>query len=154
MVTLRQTSLVSVTTIAFCGAALLNTAFAAPPARASGAHGMMAAGTTSAPAAQLDLRPPSDAFDSVARDSARFPSSLHRQSLSALQQTAGQASPLQILGSESSTTRTPGRLEEFAGRVRREGLPIARLWQNKSSVLSLGLNQRGKPGLWFVQKLR
>jgi len=154
MVTLRSTSLVSVTTLALCAAASFNTAFAAPPARTSGGHGILTVGATSAPTPHLDLRPPSDAFDSVTKDTARFPSSLHRQSLNAFQQTAGQASPLQILGSESSTTRTPGRLEEFAGRVRREGLPIARLWQNKSSVLSLGLNQRGKPGLWFVQQLR
>jgi hypothetical protein len=38
--------------------------------------------------------------------------------------------------------------------VRREGLPLARLWENKSALLSLGLNKKGKPGLWIVQKIR
>ena len=37
---------------------------------------------------------------------------------------------------------------------RREGLPLARLWENKSALLSLGLNKKGKPGLWIVQKIR
>jgi hypothetical protein len=42
--------------------------------------------------------------------------------------------------------------ENFANRVHREGLPAARLWENKSALVSLGLNQRGKPGLWLIQK--
>ena len=46
------------------------------------------------------------------------------------------------------------RAEEFAQHVRREGLPLARLWENKSALLSLGLNKKGKPGLWIVQKIR
>jgi hypothetical protein len=43
---------------------------------------------------------------------------------------------------------------EIAQRVRREGLPVARLFETKSALLHLGLNQRGKPGLWLVQKTR
>lgn len=34
----------------------------------------------------------------------------------------------------------------------REGLPVARLWENHSALVSLGLNGKGKPGLWLVQK--
>jgi hypothetical protein len=41
--------------------------------------------------------------------------------------------------------------EIFVGRVRREGLPIARLWKSESALLSIGLNQRGKPGVWFTK---
>jgi hypothetical protein len=40
----------------------------------------------------------------------------------------------------------------LAQRFRRERLPLARLWQNHEAMLSIGLNQRGKPGLWLVQK--
>jgi hypothetical protein len=46
------------------------------------------------------------------------------------------------------------RAQAFARRVHREGLPLARLWGTKSALLSLGLNQRGKPGLWLIQKIR
>jgi hypothetical protein len=38
-------------------------------------------------------------------------------------------------------------------RVHREGLPIVRLWNSKSALLSIGLNQKGKPGLWLTQKV-
>jgi hypothetical protein len=37
--------------------------------------------------------------------------------------------------------------------IHREGLPIARLWESKSAVVNIGLNQRGKPGLWFTQRM-
>jgi hypothetical protein len=45
-----------------------------------------------------------------------------------------------------------GQAEILARRIRREGLPIARLLETKSALLSIGLNQRGKPGLWLTQK--
>jgi hypothetical protein len=48
--------------------------------------------------------------------------------------------------------RSMSATEAFARRFHREGLPVARLWENKSALVSLGLNQRGKPGLWLVQK--
>ena len=41
----------------------------------------------------------------------------------------------------------------MARRVHREGLPVARLWENHAALVSLGLNQRGKPGLWIMQKV-
>ncbi len=42
--------------------------------------------------------------------------------------------------------------EEFVNRVHHEGLPLARLWENKSALVSLGLNQKGQAGLWLIQK--
>lgn len=44
--------------------------------------------------------------------------------------------------------------ETWLHRVHREGVPIIRLWDSKAAWLSIGLNQRGKPGLWLVQKVR
>jgi hypothetical protein len=41
----------------------------------------------------------------------------------------------------------------MARRFRREGLPVARLFENHSALVSLGLNSRGKPGIWLIQKL-
>lgn len=38
-------------------------------------------------------------------------------------------------------------------RVHKEGVPIVRLWNSKSALLSIGLNQKGKPGLWLIQKV-
>jgi hypothetical protein len=44
------------------------------------------------------------------------------------------------------------RVKQIAEHFHREGLPVARLWETHSALLSLGLNHRGKPGLWLVQK--
>jgi hypothetical protein len=41
--------------------------------------------------------------------------------------------------------------ETLLHRVQREGVPIIRLWNSKSALLSIGLNQKGKPGLWLIQ---
>ena len=46
-----------------------------------------------------------------------------------------------------------GQAEILARRIHREGLPVGRLLETKSALLSIGLNQRGKPGLWLTQKI-
>jgi hypothetical protein len=64
------------------------------------------------------------------------------------------------LGTESektSTLRVPfaksqSPAEAFVSRVHREGLPVARLWESKAALVSVGLNQKGQPGLWLIQK--
>jgi hypothetical protein len=43
--------------------------------------------------------------------------------------------------------------EAWLHRVHREGVPIVRLWNSRSALLSIGLNQKGKPGLWLTQKV-
>jgi hypothetical protein len=62
---------------------------------------------------------------------------------------------LPSLGAEAGgPVRTMGRAEEIVRRVHREGLPLARLWESHSTLVSLGLNGRGKPGLWLIQKVQ
>jgi hypothetical protein len=53
---------------------------------------------------------------------------------------------------KSSGARPMSSAEELASRIRQEGLPVARLWQGNLASLSLGLNQKGKPGVWWLQK--
>jgi hypothetical protein len=96
----------------------------------------------------LDLRPSVSAMAAFEKPSAAFPSGLHRQTLGAQEDIR-----LPALGFESTQAPVKGRAQEFVSRVRREGLPVARLWQNNSALVSLGLNQRGKPGLWLIQKI-
>ena len=92
----------------------------------------------------LDLRPPMNLAAGADKTSNAFPSALHRQTL-------GQTDKFE-LPSLGTQAHTPGRIEQMARRFHREGLPVARLWENKSALVSLGLNQRGKPGLWLIQK--
>jgi hypothetical protein len=39
-----------------------------------------------------------------------------------------------------------------AHQVRRQGVPLLRPWQNSSMFVSLGVNARGVPGIYLVQK--
>jgi len=92
----------------------------------------------------LDLRAPAPSLLASSKPDSGFPTSLHQPSFGALEQVQ-----LPELGAQG---RVPSRYEEFARRVHREGLPVARLWESRSALVSLGLNQRGKPGLWLIQK--
>jgi hypothetical protein len=126
--------LVRVAMLGLCGGALMSAAFAAPP---SPQKGMV----------RLDLHPPLTAPEAAEKPSVAFPSSLHRQ-------TPAAPGQLQLpgLGSEGSHAPMRGRVEDFVRRVHREGLPVARLWENKSALVHVGFNQKGKPGLWLIQK--
>jgi len=46
-----------------------------------------------------------------------------------------------------------GPLAEKIRNMRRDGLPLVHLWQGAHGGFSLGLNARGKPGLWLVEKV-
>ena len=128
-------------TLALCGLGLINAALASPPITRGAAPVNRAL--------HLDLRAPVAAAEPAERVSMSFHSSSPRQTLGA--QTQFQ---LPAFEAEAARGRVPGRVEEFAQRVHREGLPVARLWENKSALVSLGLNQKGKPGLWIIQKIR
>jgi hypothetical protein len=60
---------------------------------------------------------------------------------------------LPALGSAANAAPVLSRAQQVVQRIRREGVPFARLWENHAALLSLGLNQRGKPGLWLMQKI-
>jgi hypothetical protein len=124
-----------------CGLGLIGPAVSAPPLAQKAAEHLE-------PRPSLDLRPSATALAAFEKPSAAFPSGLHRQTLGAQEDIR-----LPALGFENTQTPVKGRAEEFVSRVRREGLPVARLWQNNSALVSLGLNQRGKPGLWLIQKI-
>jgi hypothetical protein len=107
-------------------------------------HDSLAAGTEASkvpPRPVLDLRAPDPKLD-VAQDAeVPFPSR-----------------PRAFGSSETVPASAPAfhfqdsRVKQIAERFHREGLPVARLWETHSALLSLGLNGRGKPGLWLVQK--
>jgi hypothetical protein len=74
-----------------------------------------------------------------------------RQNLALQQQrVAQQRVDLPALGLDGMHARPTA--QDFVRRVHREGLPVARLFETKGALLHLGLNPKGKPGLWLVQK--
>lgn len=97
---------------------------------------------------QLDLRPPTMTFGEERTALPFRPlsgGSTDGENQSRFAKLAG-------AGNDAIPMRNTGRIEELAHRIHREGLPVARLWESHSALLSLGLNQRGKPGLWLIQK--
>lgn len=97
----------------------------------------------------LDLTAPTAQTQAPDKTSMRFPSSIHHQVIAGMDD----GGRLPTLAIEANQGREIGRAEEFARRVHREGVPLARLWENKSALVSLGLNQKGKAGLWLIQKV-
>jgi hypothetical protein len=63
------------------------------------------------------------------------------------------SSSLPDLGVDGKRIRVTTRIEDFARQVHREGLPFARVWENQSMLVSVGLNPKGRPGLWIIQKV-
>jgi hypothetical protein len=129
------------------GCLLMQGAFAAPPSIRQQPRPQP---QTAAVAQHLDLRAPSH-LPETAQSSAQersfgaFPSG--RQSLS-----SQESMQLPALGSNGVRARPT--IQEFVHRVHQEGLPVARLFEGKSALVHLGLNPKGKPGLWLVQKTR
>jgi hypothetical protein len=128
------------------GALLLLTsgAFAAPP---QGRLQLRPQSPMQASAQHLDLRAPSHAVDAgnvAEKLPSTFPSMAHRQSQNPAQQ--------QVELSTSEGMHARPAIQDFVRKVHREGLPVARLFETKSALVHLGLNPRGKPGLWLVQK--
>jgi hypothetical protein len=142
MGTVAKKLLLCIATAGLCALAPMSAAPAASAAHHKSAHRL-----STRPA--LDLRLSAGVL--AAGERGAFPSapSLRWGGLGSHQQIE-----LPALGTEGGRTRVPGRVEEFARRVHREGLPVARLWENKSALVSLGLNNKGKPGLWIIQKMR
>jgi hypothetical protein len=133
--------------MALAGAAalcILNSALAAPPQVRQGRPHLQ---NQAQPLGQhLDLRAPVPAVDAAEKSSA-FPSMSHIHRLGSQEQVQSPALGL-------DTMRSRLGVQDFVRRVQHEGLPVARLLENRTALLHLGLNPKGKPGLWLVQKVR
>lgn len=107
----------------------------------------------------LDLRAPGEPAPTIVHSSPDalaskpFPSAIHHVDLGKADLGTDDRVWSPALGAGELNFRVMGQAEILARRTRREGLPVARLWETKSALLSIGLNQRGKPGLWLTQKI-
>src|ERR1700731_541274 len=107
---------------------------------------------------QLDLRTPRESSrvtpsGVTAPALAPFPTAIHHLYLGKADVGADDRIRPTALGIGEQNFRTMSQAEIFARRIHREGLPVARLWESKSALLSIGLNRKGKPGLWLTQKV-
>ena len=155
----------------FCGICLSCSAVASPPMSRGGYSPsfIASAGSVSlvsrpaarqeyVPGVHLDLRAPRNSSPAFGRESGgalaseRFRSTTNHLDRDKSDFAADNRTQQRSLGIGELNFRTMSQAEIFARRVHQEGLPIARLFESKSALLSIGLNKRGKPGLWFTQK--
>jgi hypothetical protein len=116
------------------GLFLLNSASAAPP---SGRQPQFQG-------RQLDLSAPAHVIEN----------SIKVQQLPSKVQQPPSAQQERFANLRLGSIPTQPSMEERLRLARRDGLPVARLWESKSVLLHLGFNQKGKPGLWIMQKTR
>ena len=165
---------------ALCSLGLLHSAIALPlvsragssppvnvSARSTPAGGQSLAHQTLTSAAPLDLRPPRDSAlpadhpGAGALASEPFPSGNRRvepgkKDLGGEDRRAEEGLRPSAFGAGEMSVQEMSQGQIIVERVQhmhREGLPVARLWASQSAALSIGLNQRGKPGLWFTQRM-
>jgi hypothetical protein len=153
-----------------CGLCLSCSAVASPPFGWGGRFSAIASARTVSlrsqtvarqqftPTTNLDLRPLGFSLSAIGHEGATapasepFPSTIRRLDLGQSDLAADSRTQTRALGIGELNFRVMSQAEIFARRVHQEGLPIARLFESKSALLSIGLNRRGKPGLWFTQK--
>jgi hypothetical protein len=167
-----KSRLMCVAASGLCGLGLMSSAIASPPfsrertslSTIDSARHILATGRSFAhqehpSTAQLDLRPPVNPAPATVQDGAAalastfFPSAIYHLNLGKADLGTDDRSRLPALGTGEVSFRTMSQAEIVARRIHREGLPVARLWESKSALLSIGLNQKGKPGLWLIQKV-
>ena len=104
--------------------------------------------------ARLDLRAPVD-FPAarVAANSGSEPWASGSVAFPSARRASSKSEPLEAdsslassgLGNTGFALKNTSRAQELTSRFHREGLPLARLWETRSAMLSLGLSPRGKP---------
>jgi hypothetical protein len=114
----------------------------------AGVNGHTAPSTMHLPANRLDLAPPTLSLPTREKAPESFPTvNRHVEAIGANQARFGG------LGDAIGNQRVPSRAEQLVRNFHRDGLPVARLFQSENSLVHLGLNQKGKPGLWIVEKI-
>jgi hypothetical protein len=119
--------------VGLAGLLMLNSALAAPPPR-----------QIQLQARHLDLSAPAHSIETSNKVPA-FSSMSHQQMSISPEQ--GRFAKL-----DSGPMHIQPSMQDRVRLFHRDGFPVARLWENKSALVHLGFNAKGKPGLWIVQK--
>jgi hypothetical protein len=144
--------LTCITASGLCGVGWFSSAMASPPiggaVRSSTVQSRTFAHQEHPLAAPLDLSPRVGGGEPASES---FPSAFHH--LDPGKENLGTTDGHPGLRAGELNYQVMSQAEIIARRIHREGLPLARLWESKSALLSVGLNQRGKPGIWLTQKI-
>jgi hypothetical protein len=99
----------------------------------------------------LDLRAP--VHSSAGSDAGLASSRIQWQSRATVSASDDDRLP-ELAAAKLPMATTKSRAESLVRRARHEGIPFVRLWQGRSAFVSLGLNPRGVPGVWLIQKMK
>jgi hypothetical protein len=119
--------------VGLSGLFMLNSALAAPPPR-----------QMQIVARRLDLSAPAHSIE-MSNKGPAFSTMPHQQTSVAPEQG-------RIANLYPGAMHIQPSMQDRVRLFRRDGFPVARLWETKSALLHLGFNPKGKPGLWVVQK--
>jgi hypothetical protein len=142
--------------LGICELSMLHAARAQPPITraeapmqkitAAWSHASMPESRTATLAQRLDLRPPSEILAGEQAPGNALGNHRLFGGESPVQAEARAPSP------QSGHIMSP--METVVHNFHQEGLPVAKLFQNNTSLVHIGLNPKGKPGLWIVHKTR
>ncbi|HEY2686682.1 MAG TPA: hypothetical protein VGI93_24425 [Steroidobacteraceae bacterium] len=101
------------------------------------------------PATHLDLAPPASgaARENSFEQRGSFPSAGRPKSISSENEL-----PM-AFSAVNNEPRPQSKIEQLARNFKREGLPVAKLFQSNDALVHIGLSPKGKPGLWLIKKL-
>jgi hypothetical protein len=131
--------------ISVCELTALQAALAEPPhqkAAVALSHGAKGQDRESP---RLDLRAPSQTLSAEQAPTATAASNSHH--------FFGGESPFRSEADPAQAGHIMSPLQNVAHNFRQEGLPIAKLFQSNTSLVHIGLNPKGKPGLWVMHKV-
>jgi hypothetical protein len=152
MGTVRKQRIALIAVIGLCKLFVVHDALAGQPLEKVGAAMTQSNANRPAPRPQqlpsghLDLRPPAGIV--AGSDTMGTFATAARSKL-----TTGVPPRTYVAPTAAASGHIMSPLETMAHNFHQEGLPMARLFENRDSLVHLGLNQKGKPGLWIVHKL-
>jgi len=113
-----------------------------------GGNARAVTGSMRVPANRLDLAPPAIPLGAPEKADESFPTpNRHAQAVADTPARFGG------VGNAIGNQGVPSHAEQLVRNFHRDGLPVAKLFQSENSLVHLGLNQKGKPGLWIVEKI-
>ena len=143
--------------VGLCEVVALHSALAGPPlekvtaALSHGSKDNRSAAVVPTLKERLDLRPPANAMESNQGVAASLAAPGRYRLFSGQLPWKSDARAFSPPVSQNEHIMSP--METLTHNFQHEGLPVAKLFQSNQSLVHLGLNPKGKPGLWIIHKL-
>lgn len=152
-----QTRILFAAMVGLCEVVALHSALAGQPlekvaaALSRGSKDSRSSAAVPALKGRLDLRPPAETMAGNEAAAGSFSASGNHRLFAGPLASGFEVRASAPAASHGAHIMSP--MQTLAHNFRQEGLPLAKLFQNNESLVHLGLNPKGEPGLWIVHKL-